>query len=138
MDRQSRVVRLDNGIGDLGGWDDGEGRHHAVRELLTDLGDEESPHTSTSATAEGVGDLEALKAVAPLSLAADDIEDLINKFSTLSVVALGPIVASAGLAKDEVVRAEELTEGTSTDGIHGAWLKVDEDGARDELVAGRL
>jgi hypothetical protein len=69
-----------------------------------------------------VGDLEALKAIAALSLATDDIEDLVDKLSTLSVVTLGPVVAyfvllvslfwrgvnltSTALAEDEVVGTE--------------------------------
>jgi proteasome assembly chaperone (PAC2) family protein len=82
-----------------------------------------------------VGDLEALKAVAALSLAADDIEDLVDELGTLSVMTLGPVVASTGLTEDEVVGTEELTEGTSTNGVHGTGLKIDEDGAGDVLVA---
>jgi hypothetical protein len=45
------------------------------------------------------------------------------KLSALGVVALGPVVAGAGLAEDEVVGAEELAEGASADGVHGAGLK---------------
>jgi hypothetical protein len=85
-----------------------------------------------------VGDLETLKGVAALSLPTDNIEDLVNELSTLSVVTLGPIVASTGLAENEVVGVEELAERTSVDGIHGTRLKIDEDGARDVLVAGSL
>jgi hypothetical protein len=85
-----------------------------------------------------VGDLEALKAVAALGLTTDDIEDLVDELGTLSVVTLGPVVASTGLTENEVVGAEKLTERTSTDGIHGTGLKIDEDGARDVLVAGSL
>jgi hypothetical protein len=85
-----------------------------------------------------VGDLEALEAIAALSLTTDDLEDVVDQLSTLSVVTLGPVVASTGLAKDEVVGAEELTKGAGADGIHGTGLEIDEDGARDILVAGSL
>jgi hypothetical protein len=85
-----------------------------------------------------VGDLEALKAVATLGFATYDIEDLVDQLGTLSVVALSPVITGTGLAEDEVVWAEELTEWTSTDGIHGARLEIDEDSARNELVAGGL
>ena len=132
------VVRFDNGVGDFGGGNNGEGGHHTVGELLTDLGDQEGTHTGTGATAEGVGDLEALEAVAALSLATNDIDDIVNELSTLSVVALGPVVTSTGLAENEVVGTEELAEGTRTDGIHGARLEIDEDGTRNILVAGGL
>jgi hypothetical protein len=138
MDGEGSIVWLDNGVGHLGGWDNGEGSHHTVGELLTDLGDQERTHTSTGSTTKRVGDLETLKAVASLSLTTNDIEDLVDELSTLSVMSLSPVVASSRLTEDEVVGAEELTERTSTDGIHGTWLQIDEDGTRNILVAGSL
>jgi hypothetical protein len=138
MDGKGGVVGLDNGIGDLGGWDDREGRHHAVGEFFANLRDEESSHTSTGTSTEGVGDLETLEAVAAFGLTTHDIKNLVDKFGTLGVMTLSPVVAGTGLTKDEVVRTEELSEGTSTDGVHGTWLEIDEDSARDELVARRL
>lgn len=62
-------------MGYLGGGHDGEGGHHAVRVLLTDLADEQGAHAGTGAATEGVGHLEALQALAVLGLLADDIED---------------------------------------------------------------
>ena len=56
----------------------------------------------------------------------------------LGVVALGPVVASAGLAENEVVRAEDLAIGTSADGVHGTGLKIHQDGAGDVATAGGL
>merc|ERR1711861_18743 len=113
------VVRLNDGVGHLGGWHDGEGEHHAVGVLLADLGDEESSHTGTRTTTEGVAELEALEAVAGLGLLAHHIEHGVDELGTLSVVTLCPVVTSTSLAEHEVVGAEELTEGTSTDGVHG-------------------
>jgi hypothetical protein len=138
MNRQSGVVGLDDGIRDLGGGHDGEGSHHAVGELLTDLGDEKSTHTGTGTTTERVSDLEALEAIAALSLTTDDIENLINKLSTLSVMTLGPVVASTGLAEDKVIGTEELSERSSANGIHGTGLEIDKDGTRNILVSGSL
>ena len=76
----------------LGGWHDGECAHHTVRVLLTDLGDEESAHTRTRATTEGVCNLETLQAVAALSLLPDHIQDRVDELSALCVVSLGPVV----------------------------------------------
>lgn len=53
-------------------------------------------------------------------------------------MAFGPVVAGAALAKNEVVRAEELTIGSTTHGIHRAGLKVDKDSAGDVLFRGGL
>jgi hypothetical protein len=138
VDRESGVVGLDNGVGDLGGGDDRESGHHAVGELLADLGDEESTHTGTGTTTERVGDLETLEAVAALSLATNNIENLVDKLSTLSVMTLGPVVAGTGLAENEVVGTEELAERTGTDSVHGTGLEIDKDGTGNILVASSL
>ena len=132
------VVRLDNGVGDLGGGNNGEGGHHAVGELLTDLGDQEGTHTGTGTTTQGVGDLETLKAVAALSLATNDIDNLVDELGTLGVVTLGPVVTGTRLAEDEVVGAEKLTEGTGTDSVHGTGLKIDQNGTGNILATGSL
>merc|ERR1719324_2317270 len=131
MHGEGSVVGLDNGVGDLGGRDDGEGDHLSVGVLLTDLRDEEGSHAGAGTATKGVGDLEALEAVAALSLLADDVEDGVDELSTLGVVTLGPVVTGTGLAEDKVVGSEELTEGTSTDGVHGAGLEVHKDGTGD-------
>merc|ERR1712057_61845 len=138
VDGEGGVVGLDDGVGHLGGGHDGEGEHHAVGVLLADLGDEEGSHTGASAATEGVAELEALEAVAGLGLLAHNIEDGVDELGTLSVVTLGPVVTGASLAEDEVVGAEELTEGAGADGVHGAGLEVHEDGAGHVAAAGGL
>ena len=40
---------------------------------------------------------------------------------------LRPVVAGAALAENEVVGAEEATEGTRANRVHGSRLEVDED-----------
>lgn len=135
---QGGVVRLNNGVGDLGGGDDGESGHHTVGELLTDLGDQECTHTGTGTTTERVGDLETLEAVATLGLATDDIENLVNKLGTLGVVTLGPVVTSTGLTEDEVIGAEKLAERTRADGVHGTGLQIDQNGTGNVLVTAGL
>ena len=45
-----------------------------------------------------------------------------------------PVVSSATLTKHEVVRPEEVAEGTRPDRVHRSWLQVDEDGAGNVLV----
>jgi hypothetical protein len=82
--------------------------------------------------------LEPLKAVTALGFTTNDIKNLVDKLSTLSVMSLGPVVTSTGLTEDEVVGTEELAERTSTDGIHGAWFQIDQHGTRNILVAGSL
>ena len=138
MYREGGVVRLDDGIGNLGRWDNREGCHHAIWELFANLGDQQCSHTSTSTSTERVSDLEALEAVAALSFTTNDIENLVNKLCSFSVVTFGPVVSSTRLTKDEVIRTEQLTERTSSDSIHSARFEVDEDSARDIFVIGCL
>lgn len=47
-------------------------------------------------------------------------------------------LTSTALTKDEVVGTEELTERTSTDGVHCTGLQIDQDGSGDILVARSL
>ena len=53
-------------------------------------------------------------------------------------MALGSVVTGAGLAEDEVIRAEDLAEGAGADGVHGPGLEVHEDGAGHVAAAGGL
>ena len=138
VDREHAVVRLDDGVRHLGRREDRVGAHHAVGVLLADLGDQEGAHAGAGAATERVGHGEALEAVAALGLLADDVEDGVDQLGALGVVALGPVVARARLAEDEVVRAEDLAEGARADGVHGAGLEVHQDVARHVAAAGRL
>jgi len=131
MDREGGVVWLNDGIRDRWGWHDGESGHDSVWVLFSDLGDEEGSHTRSGTTSEGVGDLETLEAIATFGLLTDDVEDGVDELSTLGVVTLGPVVTGTSLTEDEVVWSEELTEWSSSDGVHGTWLEIHENGSWD-------
>jgi hypothetical protein len=128
MDGKGGVVRLHNGVRHLRGGDNRVGRHDSVGVLLTDLRDQEGSHTRSSTTTHGVGHLESLKTVRRLSLLTDNIKHRVDQLSTLGVMSLGPIVTSSGLAENKVIGSEQLSEGTSTDRVHGTGLKIHEDG----------
>ena len=68
---------------DLWRGNDGESVHDAVWVLLPDLADEQGAHARPGAAPEGVGQLEALQAVAALGLLANDIEDRVDQLGTL-------------------------------------------------------
>jgi hypothetical protein len=131
MDGEGGVVRLNDGVGDLGGGEDGESFHDSVRVFFSDLGDQKSSHTGTGTTSQRVGNLETLEAIATLSFLSDDVEDGVDEFSTFGVVTLGPVVTGTGLTEDEVVRSEKLTERSSSDGVHGSGLKIHKNGSGD-------
>jgi len=78
-----------------------------------------------------VGDLETLEAIATFGFLSNDIEDGVDKLSTLGVVTLGPVVTGTSLSEDEVVWSEELTEWAGSDGVHGTWLEIHEDSSWD-------
>ena len=138
MNRQGGVVGFDDCVRHLGRRDDRERGHHPVWEFLSDLGNKKGAHTGAGTATKRVGDLESLEAVAALSLPSHDIENLIDKLSTLGIMTLGPVVASTGLTEDEVVGTEKLTKGAGADSVHGAGLEIDKDSARDILVSGCL
>ncbi|BAS85603.1 Os03g0661250, partial [Oryza sativa Japonica Group] len=109
---QRRVVGLHHGVRHLGRREHGEGQHHAVRVLLPDLGDEQRAHARPRASSQRVAHLESCThKIAFLGLLADDVEDGVDELGALGVVALGPVVAGAGLAEDEVVGAEDAADG---------------------------
>merc|ERR1719199_1349749 len=136
MDREGSVVWLNNGIGDLWGWHDGESDHHSVWVFFSDLGDEESSHTGSSTTSKGVSNLETLEAIATFSFFSNDIEDGVDKFGTLGVVTFSPVVTGTGLSEDEVVWSEELSEWSSSDRVHGSWFEIHEDGSWNVSTTG--
>ena len=130
------VIWLDDGIGHLGGWHDGEAHHHTVGVFLTDLGDQESTHTSTRSSTEGVGHLETLEAIARFGFLAGDIQDRVDEFSTFGVVTLSPVVTGTSLAEDKVVGAEDLAERSGADRVHRSWFQIYQDSAGDILATG--
>ena len=78
-----------------------------------------------------MGDLESLKAVTSLSFLSGDVENRVDEFSSLSVVAFSPVVSGSGLTEDEVVGSEELAEGSGSDGVHGSRFKVHKNSSGD-------
>jgi hypothetical protein len=103
-----------------------------------------------------VGDLETLKAVGSLGLSSDDIENRVDKLGTFSVMSLSPVVTGTALTKDavvcqtrysfvkgsgeggcsQVVWSEKTSQGSTSDGVHGSWLQIDQDSS-GHVLAGR-
>jgi hypothetical protein len=129
MDGEGGVIWLNNGIRDLWGWHDGESSHDSIWVLFSDLGDEECSHTGSGTTTEGVGDLETLEAIASFGFLSDNIEDGIDKLGSFGVMTLGPVVTGTGLSEDKVIWSEELSEWSSSNGIHGSWFEIHKDGS---------
>ena len=80
--------------------------------------------------------METLKAIATFSFLSDDVEDGVDELSTFGVMTLGPVVTGTGLSEDEVVWSEELSEWSSSDGVHCSWFEIHEDGSWDVSSSG--
>jgi hypothetical protein len=126
MDGQGGIVGFDNCIRYFRGRDDGKGLHNSVRIFFSNFGDQKGTHTRSSTTTQGVGDLETLEAIASFSFFSDDIEYGVDEFGTFSVVTFSPVVSCSSLSENKVVRSEELTEWSSSNGVHGSWLQIHE------------
>jgi len=131
MDRQGGVVGFNNGVGDLGGGDNGEGFHNSVGVFFSDLGDQKSSHTGSCSSSQRVGDLESLEAVASFGFLSDNVEDGVDEFSSFSVMSLGPVVTGSSLSENEVIGSEELSEGSGSDGVHCTGFEIHKDGSGD-------
>ena len=138
MHGERSVVRLNHGVGHLGGREDRERKHDSVGVLLTDLGDEKSSHTGSRTSSHGVGDLESLKAVARLGLLSDDIQNGVNELGTLGVMSFGPVISGSGLSEYKVIGTEELSERSRSYGVHGTRLEIHEDSTRNVSSSGGL
>jgi hypothetical protein len=51
-------------------------------------------------------------------------------------MSFGPIVSSSSLTENEVIGSEELTERSSSNGVHGTRFQVHKDGSRDVSSTG--
>merc|ERR1719241_38742 len=71
--RKRAVVGFNHRVRHLRAWHDRVSRHDAVRVLLANLRDEEGAHPGAGATAQRVSHLEALEAIASLSLFTDNV-----------------------------------------------------------------
>ena len=116
--RQRRVVRLRHRVRHVRRREHRVRHHHAVRELLLDLRQQQRAHTRTRASSQRVRQLEALQAFARLRFATENIHHLVHQLGSLRVVTLCPVVASAVLGKDEIVRLEQLTHFSGANSIH--------------------
>merc|ERR1711881_809319 len=138
MCREDRVVRLDDGRGDLRSRVDGK------FELgLLAVVDGESLHKkrgkSGSGTAtKGVEDEETLKTSALIGELSDSVEHKVDDLLTDGVVTSGVVVGGILLTGDELFGVGELSVGTSSHLIDYGGLQIDKDGARDVLAGTSL
>jgi hypothetical protein len=83
-----------------------------------------------------VSELKTLEAITRFRFFSDDIQNTVDELSTFGVVTFGPVVTGTGLAEDEVVWSEDLSEWSGSDRVHGTWFQIDENGSWDVFTAG--
>jgi hypothetical protein len=85
-----------------------------------------------------VEDQKALKTGALVSKLADAVEDKVNNFLTNGVVTTGVVVGGIFLARDQLLRVEQLAVGTSADFIDDGGFQVNKDGTGDVFASTSL
>ena len=58
-----------------------------------------------------------------------NIKDGIYELGSFCVVTLGPVVSGTRLSENEVVWAEDLSEGTGSDWVHSSGFQIDQNGS---------
>lgn len=66
-----------------------------------------------------------LQTVTVLALFAHHVQHGVHEFGALRVMALGPVVSGARLTEHKVVRPEERTVRSGTNGLHGTGFQVE-------------
>merc|ERR1719391_1810808 len=99
---------------------------------------QQSTHSRARAAADRLRQLKALRTVARLRLAADDVNRLIDQLGALGVMTLGPIVARTRRTEAHIVGLEQRAHRRGFDHIHNAWLEVDKAGAWNKAHSARL
>jgi YD repeat-containing protein len=135
---QDGVVWLNNSSGDLRSWVDSKLELGLLAVVDGKTLHEKGSETGTGTTTEGVEDQETLETGAVVSELADSVEDEVDELLTDGVVTTSVVVSSIFLTRDELLRVEELTVGTSADLINNGWLKINEDSTWNVLSSSSL
>ena len=138
MGREDGVVRLDDGVGDLGGWVDSESELGLLSVVYGESLEEEGSESGTGSTTDGVEDHEALEAGAVVSELSDSVEAEVDDLSADGVVSSGEVVGGIFLSGDQLLWVEELSVGSGSDLVNDGWLEVEEDGSWDVLASSSL
>jgi hypothetical protein len=128
---QDRVVRLDNGSGDLGSRVDAELQLALLAVVDGQSLHEQSPEPRSRSTAEGVENEEALKPSAVVGNATDLVKDLVDQFFADSIVTTRVIVGRILLASDHLLGVEERAIGAGANFVDDVGLEIAVDGTRD-------
>jgi len=134
VSREDRVVRLNDGRGDLRCRVNGKLKLGLLSVIYGQPFHEEGSETRAGASTEGVEDEEALESSTLISQLADAIQNQIDDLFADGVVTTSVVVRRILLTSDELFRVEELTVSSGADLIDDGWLQIDKDGPRNVLA----
>jgi hypothetical protein len=135
---EDRVVRLNDGGGDLGGGVDGETELGFLTVIDGESLEEERSETGSGTTTDGVEDHESLETSALIGELSDSVEAEVNNLSSDGVMSTGEVVGGILLSGDELLGVEQLSVGSGTDLIDNGGLEIEEDGTGDVLAGTSL
>ena len=135
---QNRVVRLDNGGGNLGRRVHGESELGLLAVVDGQALEQKGSETGTSSSTDGVEDNESLETGAVVRELADAVEGEVDNLLANGVVATGVVVGGVFLAGDQLLGVEQLTVGSGADLVDDGGLQVEEHATGDVLAGTSL
>jgi len=138
MGGEDRVVRLDNGSGDLRRWVDGETELGLLTIINGKSLEEKGSETGTSSSTDSVENEETLETSALIGKLSNSVKAEIDDFLTNGVMSSGEVVGGILFTRDELLWMEELSVGSGSDLIDNGWLKIEEDGSWNVLTGTSL
>merc|ERR1719198_288885 len=136
--REHRVVGLDDGVGDLRRRVDGEAELGLAAVVDGEALEEQRAEARAGAAARAVEDEEALEARAVVRELADAVEHEVHDLLADGVVAARVVVSRVLLARDDLLRVEQLAVRARAHLVANGRLEVHVHGARHVLARARL
>jgi len=130
-----RVVGLNNSGSDLGRGPGAEVQLGLLAVIDGKTLKEQAAKTGTGTTTDSVEHQETLETSAVICELADTVEDKVDDFLADSVVTTGEVVSGIFLARNQLLRVEQLAVGTSANLIDDSGLKVHHHAARHVLAS---
>jgi hypothetical protein len=132
------VVRLNNGVGDLGRRIDGETELGFLAVVNGKTLQEERSETGTGSSSNGVEDEESLETSAGIGELADTVEGHVHDFLADGVVAASVVVGGILLGVHDVLGVEQFAVASGADLVNNGGLEVNENGTRHMLASAGL
>jgi hypothetical protein len=138
VSRKNGVVGLHNGSGQLGRGINAEIELGFLSVINGETFEQQRTESRASSSTNRVENEETLEASAAIGNLADSLKGKIHKFLSDGVVTSGIVVGRIFLAREQLVRVEELSVGAISHFVHDGGFKINVDGTRDMLSTAGL